>query len=82
MSDGLADPVAGVVDDDRQIGEGGLGAGDHEEVGERGGRDAVAGGHVRLKTAGEVGVLGVAQVDFGEGASYGVEADLVVWVSY
>ena len=76
MAHCLADPVDGVVDDDGEVGEGGLGAGYHEEIGEADYGDAVGGGHLLVELLGEEGVGGVAEVDLSEGAGDGVEADL------
>ena len=75
VGDCLADPVGGVVDDDGDVGEGGLRAGDHEEVGESGDGDAVAGFHFGVQLVDEEVIGGIAEVDFREGARDGVEAD-------
>ena len=53
-----------VVDDDGDICKGSLRTGDHEEVGEGGDGDAVAGFHFVVQLVDEEVVGGVPEVDF------------------
>ena len=76
MRDRLADPIDGIVDNDRDICEGGLWARDHEQVRKTYNGDAVGGSHLCLELFGQQLVFGVSEVDLGQGAGDSVEANL------